>query len=68
MKVGSITRVMCCTDEERAKYNPALVSIVDTHIAPSFANNNRTQDFYAAYNKPGAVYDWLMHVTPQEDW
>ncbi|KAG2453606.1 hypothetical protein HYH02_001824 [Chlamydomonas schloesseri] len=65
---SQITRIMCCTDEERKRYNEQLLSIVQTHVAPSFAKNEKTGDFYAAYNKPGAVYDWLKHVDPPEDW
>lgn len=69
-QVGSITRVACCTDEERAEYNRELQSIVETHMAPSFAKIKqlKTGDYYAAYNKPGAVLDWLTHVSPVEDW
>ncbi|KAG2499026.1 hypothetical protein HYH03_003211 [Edaphochlamys debaryana] len=59
---------MCCTDEERKRYNEQLLTIVKTHVAPSFAHNEKTNDFYAAYNKPGAVYDFLKHVVPQEEW
>lgn len=47
-QTGKITRVMCCTDEEKARYNQQLLSIVETHIAPSFAHNPKTDDFYAA--------------------
>ncbi|EFJ40854.1 hypothetical protein VOLCADRAFT_121680 [Volvox carteri f. nagariensis] len=65
---SQLTRIMCCTDEERKRYNEQLLSIVQTHVAPSFAHNEKTDDWYAAYNKPGAVYDWLKHVTPKEDW
>lgn len=67
-QVGAITRVMCCTDDERKRYHTQLLEIMPTHIAPSFAYNERTKDHYAAYNKPGAVVDWLQHVTPEEDW
>lgn len=59
---------MCCTDEQKARYDKELLSLVETHVAPSFAYNPRTKDHYAAYNKPGAVVDWLAHVEPVEDW
>lgn len=52
---GHITRVMCCTDEEKAKYNPDNLKVMPTHIAPSFAHNKKTDDYYAAFNKPGCV-------------
>ncbi|GFR43751.1 hypothetical protein Agub_g4863 [Astrephomene gubernaculifera] len=65
---STLTRIMCCTEEERKRYNEQLLSIVETHVAHSFARNERTNDYYAAYNKPGAVVDWLQHVKPKEDW
>jgi len=39
---GSIKRVMCCTDQERQRYNEQLLSLMATHVAPSFAENPRT--------------------------
>lgn len=37
--------------------------------APSqFAWNEEIKDWYAAYNKPGAVVDWLKHVDPKEEY
>ncbi len=65
---GSVTRVMCCTEEEEKNYPKAMLKEVRTHIAPSFTIHPRTGDNYAAYNKPEAVIDWLEHVTPEEEW
>lgn len=65
---GSVSRVMCCTPEEKAKYDAALQHEVDTWVAPSFTIHPVTKDHYAAYNKPEAVIDWLEHVTPKEDY
>lgn len=39
---GSIKRVMCCTTEERKRYNDQLLSLMPTRIAPSYATNPRT--------------------------
>ncbi len=50
---GKITRVMCCTDEEKASYPKDMLTIMDTHVAPSFAFDKKTNDHYAAFNKPG---------------
>jgi hypothetical protein len=58
---------MCCTKEEAAAYKKDMLSVVKTHVAPSFAVHPRTGDAYAAYNKPEAVVDWLQHVTPKGD-
>eukprot|EP00195_Chlamydomonas_chlamydogama_P017790 CAMPEP_0202892052 /NCGR_PEP_ID=MMETSP1392-20130828/1901_1 /ASSEMBLY_ACC=CAM_ASM_000868 /TAXON_ID=225041 /ORGANISM="Chlamydomonas chlamydogama, Strain SAG 11-48b" /LENGTH=613 /DNA_ID=CAMNT_0049575927 /DNA_START=352 /DNA_END=2193 /DNA_ORIENTATION=- len=65
---GKLTRVMCCTEKEKANYPQELLKEVETHIAPSFTVHPRTHDNYAAYNKPEAVIDWLQHVTPEEDY
>lgn len=68
LQPGPLTKVMCCTKEEAAAYRKDMLSVVKTHVAPSFADHPRTHDQYAAYNKPEAVIDWLEHVTPAEDW
>lgn len=65
---GAITRVMCCTENERKRYDHELLNLMPTHVAPSFAHNPKTNDDYAAFNKPGAVVDWLSKVTPKEHW
>jgi hypothetical protein len=65
---GPLTRVMCCTPEERAAYRPDMLGLVPTHVAPSFATNPATGDEYAAYNKPGGVIDWLKHAEPATEW
>lgn len=51
---------MCCTDEQKAKYNPAMLEILPSHISPSYAFNNKTKDNYAAFNKPG--YEEFTHL------
>jgi peptidyl serine alpha-galactosyltransferase len=65
---GPITRVMCCSEDDRLTYNPELLGLVETHIAPSYASDPVTGDYYVPYNKPGAVIDYLEHVTPEEEW
>ncbi len=44
----ALAGIMCCTDEERKRYNEQLLSIVKTHVAPSFAKNEKTGDFVSA--------------------
>lgn len=65
---GPVTRVMCCTEDEYKKYNKDVLNYVQTHVAPSYTVHPETGDAYLAYNKPGAVVDWLAHVTPEEEW
>ena len=55
---------MCCTDEEKAKYNHDMLNIMPSHVSPSFAYNAKTKDHYAAFNKPGAVLDFMTKGTP----
>lgn len=65
---GKVTKVMCCTPEEKAKYNQDLLKETDTHIAPSYTIHPVTHDNYAAYNKPEAVIDYMKNVDPPEDY
>lgn len=65
---GPITRVMCCSEEDRKAYSKEMLDFVETHIAPSYTVHPRTGDAYLAYNKPEAVIDYLQHVTPEEEW
>ena len=44
---GTLSKVMCCTDAEAAAYRKEMLTIVKTHIAPSFAKHPRTGDEYA---------------------
>lgn len=39
-----------------------------SHVAPSFAYNEKTKDHYAAFNKPGAVLDFMQKGTPLADY
>eukprot|EP00798_Chlamydomonas_sp_ICE-L_P000919 gene919-5221_t len=65
---GKITRVMCCTEKEKAHYPHDMLTIMDTHVAPSFAHNEETNDNYPPFNKPGAVLDFMQHGTSEADW
>ncbi|KAI8477380.1 MAG: hypothetical protein J3K34DRAFT_398046 [Monoraphidium minutum] len=68
---GPLTRVMCCTDDERDAYRERradLLALVPTHIAPSYAVNAETGDSYPPYNKPGGVMHWLSRADPGADW
>ncbi|GBF96079.1 peptidyl serine alpha-galactosyltransferase [Raphidocelis subcapitata] len=66
---GSITRVANCNEKDRGNYSQAMLAYVDTHMAPEAAYNAELKDWYAAYNKPTAVQDWLAHnPAPPEEW
>lgn len=65
---GPLTRVMCCTPEEKAAYPKEKLQLANTHIAPSYTHHPRTGDRYPPYNKPAGVIDWLAHFTPEEEW
>lgn len=67
-QAGPLTRVACCSDAERAAYDPALLPLVTTHFAPSYTTHPVTGDHYPAYNKPAGVIHWLDRVTPAEEW
>ncbi|KAI8477379.1 MAG: hypothetical protein J3K34DRAFT_398045 [Monoraphidium minutum] len=59
---------MSCTDEEAKARRPELLAAINTHTAPSISTRPAAGDHYSAYNKPGAVRDWLKHFTPEEEW
>lgn len=65
---GSISRVMSCTDEEAAAFDAAMLQIVPSHIAPSYAVHPKTQDPYTPYNKPVSIMDWMAHEEVAEEW
>ena len=65
---GKLTRVSCCTEEEKKSYPELLMKSVDTWLAPSMTIHPVTGDDYAAYNKPEAVIDYLKHNTPEEEY
>mmetsp|Transcript_7473 Transcript_7473/g.18044 ORF Transcript_7473/g.18044 Transcript_7473/m.18044 type:complete len:904 (+) Transcript_7473:124-2835(+) len=65
---GSLSKVMCCSEQDRAAYPPDLLQDVETWVAPNYANNPHNHDRYVAYNKPEAVVDWLEHQTPEEEY
>jgi peptidyl serine alpha-galactosyltransferase len=50
------------------RYSKELLELMPTHVAASYTHNTRTGDVYAAYNKPGAVVDYLANNNPPEHW
>jgi hypothetical protein len=63
---GKVTRVACCTPEEKEHYSKEMLDYVETHIAPNLMIYNG--DNYAAYNKPEAVIDYMEKNDPEEQW
>lgn len=47
---GSVIRVMCCSEEDRKKYNQGLLNMVDTWVAPDMSRSPRNGDRYVAAN------------------
>ncbi|PSC76158.1 peptidyl serine alpha-galactosyltransferase [Micractinium conductrix] len=63
---GPIYRILTCSEEHLKTYRN--VDIVPTHVSPSWTHNERNNDNYLAYNKPGALMDWLDKAPPKEQW
>ncbi|KAL4421895.1 hypothetical protein ABPG77_003697 [Micractinium sp. CCAP 211/92] len=63
---GPIIRILTC-DEQALKQYPG-VDVVPTHVSPSWTYDKRNNDAYLAYNKPGALIDWLRKAPPKEEW
>jgi hypothetical protein len=59
---------MSCTPAEYAALTPEQRAIAPTHVAPSLTRHPRTGDVYSAYNKPGAVIDWLANTEVGEEY
>lgn len=66
-QAGKITRVACCTDQQREQYRD-IMHVVPTHVAPSYTVHPRTGDIYSAYNKPLAVLDFLTNNAVEEEY
>jgi hypothetical protein len=70
---GKVTRVMCCTPEEKEKYlseRKEMLELMDTHIAPSFTVHPRTKDMCAppARRPPAPRWEqlrWPERCVPQ---
>lgn len=56
---GPLTRLMSCPEEEAPKYQSEY-TLVRTHVVPSLTINKEHDDVYSAYNKPGAVLQWIQ--------
>ena len=67
-QAGPLTRILCCTDEQYASLSLEELSIVPTHVAPSYSQHPRLDDNYSAYNKPVAVIDWLAKTDVKEEY
>lgn len=63
---GPIIRILTC--DEQALKDYADVDVVPTHVSPSWTYDKNNNDAYLAYNKPGALIDWLHKAPPSEEW
>lgn len=54
---GPFTRIVCCDSPD--KVSAEELSLVPTHLAPSYTFNPHNSDAYLPYNKPVAIMDWL---------
>lgn len=43
---AEITRIMCCTPEEKQALMPTLRDVLPTHVAKSFTWNEELKDYY----------------------
>lgn len=65
---GPITRLLSCTEEEKAGYRG--FDLAPTMEVPSMSKHPRTGDWYPAINKPAGVVHWLKHSEDAQnvDW
>jgi len=65
---GNVTRVVNCSPEDAKRYGKVMMEVLPTFWARQYAYNARLKDWYAAYNKPGAVVDFLAKAPAREKW
>lgn len=65
---GNITRVVNCSPDETKNYGKIMMEVMPTFWARQYAYNAKLKDWYAAYNKPGAVVDFLEKAPATEEW
>lgn len=63
-----MVRVANCNEKDTKDYDKKMLDYIKTHMAPQMAWNEELKDWYAAYNKPGAVVDYFKHNSPKEEW
>ena len=65
---GNVTRVVNCSPQETQAYGKVMMEVLPTFWARQYAYNAKIKDWYAAYNKPGAVVDFLAKAPAREKW
>lgn len=65
---GNVTRVVNCSPAETKSYGKVMMEVLPTFWARQYAYHPRLKDWYAAYNKPGAVVDFLEKAPAKEKW
>jgi hypothetical protein len=65
---GNVTRVVNCSPAETKSYGKMMMEVLPTFWARQYSYNSRIKDWYAAYNKPGAVVDFLAKAPARERW
>lgn len=64
---GRITRLLACSDEQRAIYPRRSLAMGPTFVYPNYANPNpHNNESSGSYNKPAAVLHWTREVRIEE--
>lgn len=63
---GNVTRVVNCPPDRTKSYTQLMMEVMPTFWAREYLYNAKIKDTYAAYNKPGAVVDFLAKAPAQE--
>lgn len=63
---GNVTRVVNCSPGNTEQYGRMMMELMPTFWAREYLENTDIKDTYAAYNKPGAVVDFLQKAPAEE--
>jgi peptidyl serine alpha-galactosyltransferase len=63
---GNVTRVVNCSPKDTTQYGQMMMELMPTFWAREYIQNTQIKDTYAAYNKPGAVVDFLEKAPAEE--
>ena len=63
---GRVTRLLACTDAQRAVYPQSGLDMGPTFIHPNYVDNPRVHETSGSYNKPASVMHWVREANITE--
>ena len=63
---GKITRLLACTDAQKAVYPKSGLEMGPTFVHPNYVNNPHNGESSGSYNKPASVMHWVREAQINE--